>query len=152
MNSRARPGGYPVSCLPVLAAALLLSATGHAANNGVFPCEQVKRDLQSLEVPVDALTPKAVDHTPVDTEFSDEQPVRNESVTPVLNLGPRVTNILRDVFDMTIEELAQETAQRSSTSPLADTDLGSEAVEPVEATSGKSELPRFQRQMLRTDI
>jgi hypothetical protein len=138
--------------LPLLATALLLSATAHAASNAVVPCEQVGRDLQSLEVPVDELAVEGVDHAPIDPEIIDAQTAMPESVAPVLNLGPRVTNILRDVFDMTTEELVQETSEQPSSSPLADSDQKTDTVEPDDANGEESELPRFQRQMLRTDI
>lgn len=152
MHSRAQLTRYPLSGLPALAAALLLSATSHAANNVVFPCEQVKRDLQSLEVPVGALTAERVDHAPIDRGIADDRPIASESVAPVLNLAPRVTHILRDVFELTTEELLEEASHEPSTSPLADSDPKADGAEAAKASSDKNELPRFQRQMLRTDI
>jgi hypothetical protein len=115
--------------LPLLATALLLSATAHAASNAVVPCEQVGRDLQSLEVPVDELAVEGVDHAPIDPEIIDAQ-----------------------TADMTTEELVQETSEQPSSSPLADSDQKTDTVEPDDANGEESELPRFQRQMLRTDI
>lgn len=138
--------------LPVLAAALMLSATAYAASNAVVPCEQVGRDLQSLTIPVDELAVDAVDHAPIDPEIIDQQSAVTESVAPVLNLRPRVTNILRDVFGTTAEELIQETSEQVSSSPLADSDENTDAVEPDDATGDETEIPRFQQQMLRTDI
>lgn len=152
MDSRDQPTRYPISGLPVLVAALLLSAVGHAANNGAFPCEQVKRDLQSLEVPVNALAAERVDHAQIDSEIVDEQPAAGESLRPVLNLAPRVTNILRDVFELTTEELLNETSRAPATSPLADSDPKVDETEPADTAIDRNELPKFQRQMLRTDI
>lgn len=152
MESREQPIRYPISGLPLLAATLMLSATAQAASSVVLPCEQVERDLQSLEVPVNALAADSVDHAPIDPEMMDEESSGTESVTPVLKLGPRVTTILREVFDMTAEESAHQTSKQFSSSPLADTDEPSEASESDDAANDKSELPRFQRRMLRTDI
>jgi hypothetical protein len=130
----------------------MLSATGHAASNAVVPCEQVGRDLQSLEVPIDELGVEAVDHAPIDPEIIDAQSAAPESVAPILNLAPRVTNILRDVFDATTEELLQEASEQPSSSPLAGSDQKTDTVEPADADGHKAKLPRFQQQMLRTDI
>lgn len=151
MDFRAQPERYLVTGLPVLATALLLSATTHAASNAVLPCAQVERDLQSLEVPVDALSAESVDHAQIDTEIIDDQTAVTESATPILNLGPRVTSILREVFELTSDELTQEASQAPATSPLADSDLEEDVVRDDTANE-KNELPRFQRRMLRNDI
>ncbi len=138
--------------LSVFAAALLLSATTHAATNAVIPCEQVGRDLQSLSVDADELKVAAVDHVPVDPELVDDEPAVREPVAPVLNLGPRVTNILRNVFDTTSEELLLESLEPPSSSPLADSDKNKDVVKTNDETVEETQLPRFQRRMLRTDI
>lgn len=152
MDSRAQLTRYPLSGLPALAAAMLLSASAQAANNVVFPCEQVKRNLQSLDVSVGALKADRVDHAPIDPEIADDRPVASESIAPVLKLAPRVTNILRDVFELSTEELLDEASRMPSTSPLADSDPKADEAEAAEVATDKNELPRFQRQMLRTDI
>ena len=139
------------SSLPLIAAALMMSATAQAATNAGVPCEQVGRDLQSLDVAVNELAVEAVDHTAIDADIIDEESVVRESVTPVLNLGPRVTNILRNVFDTTTEELLQESSDQPS-SPLAEADEEKDAVESHDATRDEPEISRFQRRMLRTDI
>lgn len=152
MESREQPIRYPISGLPLLAATLLFSAAAQAASNVVLPCEQVERDLQSLEIRVNALAADPVDHAPIDPDMMDEESSVAESATPVLKLGPRVTTILREVFDMTTEESAYETSNQPSSSPLADTDEPSETSEFDDAANERSELPRFQQRMLRTDI
>jgi hypothetical protein len=141
-----------ISGLSVLAAALMASAAVHAASNSALPCDQVGRDLQSLDVPVDGLAVDAVDHTPIDPARLDEALAATDSATPVLNLTPRVTNILRDIFGTTDQELTPETPSRPATSPLADIDEESDEAEPAEAEIDTSDLPRFQRRMFRTDI
>ncbi len=135
--------------LSVFTAALLLSATTHAATNAVIPCEQVGRDLQSLSVPVDELKVAAADHVPINPDVIDAETAANEPVAPILNLGPRVTNILRDVFDRTTDELLREASEQPTSSPLADTDDQKDA---SEANDETVEETRFQRRMLRTDI
>ena len=152
MDFRVQPKQSLISGLPVLAAALLLSATCHAATNAVIPCKQVGRNLQSLSVPVDKLKVDVVDHVPIDPDLLDEETAVREPVAPVLKLGPRLTNILRDVFDSTAEDLLQESSEQPSSSPLADSDQKKDLSEVSDEAVEETQLPRFQRQMLRTDI
>ena len=151
MDFRFQPKRYIISGLSVLAATLMLSSTTHAATSAVIPCEQVGRDLKSLEVPVDALTVDKVDHVPTDTAAFDAQSAVTDAVVPILNLTPRITNILRDVFGTT-EELSPDTPQQPSSSPLADSDENSDAAKPADAGIETSDLPQFRQQMYRTDI
>ena len=152
MDFRAETKQCIISGLSVLAAALLMSATAHAASNSVVHCDQVSRELKSLEVPADALKADAVDHVPTDPDAIEEQAAVTDSVAPILNLTPRVSNIIRDVFGTTSEELTEETSQLPATSPVADTDEKSDAVEAADAENDENDLPRSQRQMFRTDI
>lgn len=152
MESRVQAKRYIICGLPVLAAVLMWSATTNAASNSVVPCDQVGRDLKSLEVPVEALPVDLVDHTPIDPDDVDEPRTDISSIAPVLNLTPRVTNILRDVFGTTNEELTPATPTQPSSSPLADSDAETDEVEPSDAEIERSDLPRFQQQMFRTDI
>ena len=143
--------------LPVVAAVLALAATAQAASSTVVPCDQVGRELKSLVVPVNALTVDRVDHTPIDTgraepDAIDERSAVTDSVAPILYLTPRVTSIVRDVFGMTTVELPQESQVPRSPSPVADSDQASDAVEPADANTESSDLPRFQQRMFRTDI
>jgi len=145
------------SGLSVVTVVLMLSATAHAASSFVVPCDhQVGRELKSLELPAGALTVHAVDHTPTDPGAIDQQSAITDSQAPVLYLTPRVANILRDVFGTTTEELPQELPSerpaQASSSPLADSDEKSTAVESVGAGNETSDLPHFQQQMFRTDI
>lgn len=156
MDFRIHPKQAIISGLSVLAVVLMLSAPAHAASRFIVPCDQVGRELKSLELPVNALTVDVVDLTPTDPNAIDEQSVITDSVAPVLYLTPRVANILRDVFGTTAEELPQELPDerpaQPSSSPLADSDRKSDAVEPADTGNETSDLPRFQQQMLRTDI
>lgn len=152
MDFRVEAQRYIISGLPALAAVLMVSATAHAASSSIVHCDQVSRDLKSLEVPAAKMTVDAVDHAPTDPDAIDEQAAVTDSVAPILNLAPRVTNIIRDVFGTTNDELIEETPQLPATSPLADTDEKSDVIEPADADIDRNELPRFQRQMFRTDI
>ncbi len=157
MDFRAQPNRYVNSGLSVVAAALMLIATAQAASSSLVPCDQVGRDLKSLEVPVNSLTLAVVDTAPMnpvaaDPDAIDEQTAVTDSVAPVLYLTPRVTNILRDVFGTAAEELPLETPEQPSSSPVAGSEDPSDAVEPADAGNATRDLPRFQRQMFRTDI
>ena len=103
------------------------------------------------------MTLAVVDRAPMnpvaaDPDAIDEQTAVTDSVAPVLYLTPRVTNILRDVFGTAAEELPLETPEQPSSSPVAGSEDPSDAVEPADAGNATRDLPRFQRQMFRTDI
>jgi len=153
---RAQPMRTITSGLSVLAAALMLNATAYAASGALDPCDQADRNLKSLEVPVTALTVDVVDHVPTDPAAIDAQSAVMDPAAPVLYLAPRVTNILRDVFGTTTDQLPLESPnerqQQPSSSPLAGSDEKSHAVEPAAVVDETSTLPRFQQQMRRTDI
>ena len=152
MECKVQPKRTIIAGVSVFAATLLLNAGAYAASTAVYPCDQVGRDLQSLEVPVGELTLDVVDHVPTDPAAIDEQSAITDSVAPILYLTPRVTNIVDDVFQTASDKLPQETPKQPSSSPLAGSD---EKLDPIEALDEESEagvLPRFQRQMLRTDI
>lgn len=156
MGFRIQPMRTIISGLSVLAAALMLNATAFAASGSLDPCDQADRNLKSLEVPVAALTVDVVDHVPTDPAAIAEQSAITDPAAPILYLTPRVTNILRDVFGTMTDKLPLESAnerpQQPSSSPLADSDKKSDAIEPAESEDETSALPRFQQQMHRTDI
>lgn len=152
MDSRAQHLVKSMVGLPAFAVVLMLSATVQAATNAVLPCDQVGRDMQSLDVQVDELTLDRVDHAPVDPNIVDVQPVSSEPVAPVLNLGSRLSKLFRDVFGEGTGELPRQEAEQSASSPLADSLEQDKSADDEKSTAEKSTLPRFQRQMLRTDI
>ena len=157
MDFRTQLMRYIISGLSALAAALMLSATALAANSAVVPCDQVSRNLKSLEVPVQALTANAVEHVPTDRHAVEHDAIDAESHltdadAPILFLTPRVTIILRDVFGATTEDLPAEMPQRPSSSPLADSDSPADSIEPAAAVIETSDLPHYQQQMFRKDI
>ncbi len=157
MDCRVQLMRYIISGLSALSAALMLSATALAASSTVVPCDQISRNLKSLEVPVDALTVNAVEHIPtdrhaVDPNASGAASHLPDAEAPILYLTPRVTNILRDVFGAATEELPAEIPKQPSSSPLADSEELADYTEPVDAVNETNDLPHYQRQMFRKDI
>lgn len=163
VDFRTQTTQYVRSGLPALAAALLLSsASAVAANNSGMPCEQVSRDLKSLEVTVEALTLTAVDHVPIAQHAAkpntpDGKSHVTESEIPYLYLTPRVTSILRDVFGTTAEDLPPTSPlvkpKPRSSSPLADSEETADSASvPDDVAIESDDMPRYQHQMYRTDI
>ena len=157
MDFRTQLTRYIMSGLSALAAALMLSATALAASNSVVPCDQISRNLKSLEVTVEALTVDAVEHGPIDRRAVDPNAIDAEShltdaEVPILYLTPRVTNILRDVFGVTTEDRPSDMPKQPTYSPLADSEALAESIETADAVNETSDLPHYQRQMFRKDI
>ena len=71
-------------------------------------------------------------------------------MAPLLYLAPRVATILRDVFEPAAVNQALDNDEELQTSPVA------ESIEETRSVDAEDEqeinLPRFQRQMFRTDI
>jgi len=139
-----------------LAATLALSAgwssTALGATSSLVPCDQVARDLTSLEVATDALSVDLVDHVTTELEpgsFETESDA-TDTLAPLLYLTPRVVTILRDVFAPAAASQALDVEEEIQTSPLADSDDQTISVDAAEER--EIDLPRFQRQMFRTDI
>ncbi|MDX1403625.1 MAG: hypothetical protein R3192_03765 [Woeseiaceae bacterium] len=157
MDSPAQSKRVTVAGMSLLAAILMLGNATHAASNAVVNCDQVGRDLQSVAVTVADIGADNADHTPLDSDIVDDSVDISESVAPILKLGPRVTNILRDVFgteheQSALEQSSPDASPQTSFSPLADRDGKEEIGEADDAAADESELPRFQLLMRRTDI
>jgi len=145
------------SGLTALAATLMLSATAFAATGAGVPCDQVSRNLKSLEVPAAALTVNAIehiaaDHLDVESDTIDAETHAVDAEAPLLYLTPRVTNILRDVFGTVADDLQTEILKQPSSSPLAGREEPTDSVEPADATIEPGDVPRYQQQMFRKDI
>jgi hypothetical protein len=128
------------------------SSTALGATSSLVPCDQVARDLTSLEVAVDALSVDLVDHVATELEpgsFEAESDA-TDTMAPLLYLTPRVATILRDVFAPAAASQALDTEEEIQTSPVADSD--DETISVDAAEEREIDLPRFQRQMFRTDI
>jgi hypothetical protein len=158
-------------CAAIIGTAFLAvwSASASAAVNALTSCDQVAREMQSLEVVADPLVAVLVDLS--DLEQSPEDSVRSpETVAPLLFLAPRVASILDDVFgdsefadaDQTADDAASAQGrdqhslnekEREATSPVAGNVSSSDVSQPPSSLYEQAAiLPRFQRQMYRTDI
>ena len=126
------------------------STTVLGATSSLVPCDQVERDLTSLEVTVAALSVNLVDLviTELDPASFAEEADDTDSMAPLLFLTPRVATIIRDVFAPANTPL--DSKENVQTSPLADSAEQTRSTDVVEET--EIDLPRFQRQMFRTDI
>lgn len=139
------------------------STSAGARTQAESDCNEIARDLQKLEAPVEPLTITNVDHVTIAPNAADlansepEASSGDESATPLLKLTPRVNNALRDIFDERRE--AEETSLELPTSPLAETeeipDISELPDDSAPASQGEDEieLPSLlQRRMFRTDI
>jgi hypothetical protein len=134
------------------------SSPGLAAAHAAIGCDRVAEDLRSLNV--DSLTVEVVDLSDVSASPENSDNL-TESVAPLLFLTPRVATILQDVFDdsdrakpIADPVLATDSPKKQETaaSPVVD-NAGAERAEPsLPMYEHAAILPRFQRQMYRTDI
>ena len=140
--------------------ALLSLACGGIAP--AAPCAAVDCDIPGAESLLHPLTLRPVDLA--DATVADEAvgpAAATQSLAPLLFLTPRVTSILEDVFGADAGAQAAEAAaegdgeapETSLRSPVAETDgAASAARESSPETDHASVLPKYQRQMYRTDI
>ena len=137
-----------------------LPAAALSATGTVSPCATDAQDLTSLEVPGESLSLERVDHDAAETDLSGLEPLdaavdAREAGAPVLNLTPRVANMLRDIFRA--QDSVSDTDAAASISPIADSaddaDLP-ETEEKIAPVAGADEeiLPSFQQRMYRKDI
>jgi hypothetical protein len=156
VNSSFSTRGFTKAGYLALAATLMLSAgwstTALGATSALVRCDQVARDLTSLEVTVAALSVDLVDHvvTELDPGSFEPESDTTDSMAPLLYLTPRVATILRDVFAPAAENRALDGKEEVQTSPLADSDDKTRSADA--GAENAVDLPRFQRQMFRTDI
>ncbi len=146
----AKTGYAAVAVTLVLSAGWSTTALG--ATSSLVPCDQVARNLTSLEVTVEALSVDMVDHVVNELETGSFESIESEAdatdtMAPFLYLTPRVATILRDVF---APDQSLDSDEDVQTSPLADSVIETRSVDATE--EDKIDLPRFQRQMYRTDI
>lgn len=172
----AHPGVRLVLLAALLVAGTALSGAALAATNTVDDCERLGSELKSLSVPSSELPLQDIGH--MDTEesrklaalSSGDSPLAAESLaTPVLMLTPRVANIMREVFgalpadlddgaSAAADPLEDDVADAEPTEasiPAAPIVRAPQAVFPGAAETDSSQnrfIPRFQRQMYRTDI
>lgn len=149
----------------VLFASLLLLAgglmqTAFAAKDQFNDCDELALNLRSLDVPPAELPLDNGKHLDA-SDDSVLEAVADDTVSPVLLLTPRVANIMREVFDsvaIDTEVTAIAADDTSAAEPEADSPPVVNAkpapVVPAadETVTNTHYMPRFQRQMYRTDI
>jgi hypothetical protein len=138
--------------------AFALAATGTHS-----PCATDARDLTSLDVPGTELTIRKIDHESGDADLSGLEPIdtaieATDAGAPVLNLTPRVANILRDIFRTQNDAPANtDLGGTVPSSPVADSVDDADVPEsdkklPSATGSDQGILPSFQQRMYRKDI
>ncbi|MGH8193343.1 MAG: hypothetical protein ACREQ8_02930 [Woeseiaceae bacterium] len=134
------------------------------------------RGLQNLRAASSVLpgiTADAVSNTVESADSSASAGSGTESMAPLLYLTPRVTSILQDVFGETTKSdpvaaadaassdvepappAATDKQQEIPVSPVAGTESGLNTTDlygPLTVPENTAQLPKFQRQMYRTDI
>jgi hypothetical protein len=130
-----------------------------AAAHAAAGCDRTAQDLQSLDM--QPLRVEVVDLSDV-SGSSDSSDNLTESVAPLLFLTPRVATILQDVFGDSVRASrvekataaqAQPQRQGPASSPVVDNASSGDRAEPaLPLYEHAAILPRFQRQMYRTDI
>lgn len=137
---------------------LACAATAPAAPCAAGVCDSAARELEGADILLGELR----DLGDLGAAEGVEPAVdATESLAPLLFLAPRVTSILEDVFqadtkaaddDGTAEAAtgAEPAPQAALRSPVAETDPAAHGPSPE--TDHASILPKYQRQMYRTDI
>ena len=141
-----------VGALLLLQGYVLASATPLASTESLAP-PRLADQPQPPRAPSIGPATQAATVNAVGTEADDALSDMDDAVAPMLYLTPRVTNILRNVFDASVDGAAPAPQPTESTSPVADS-VPRDAVEShdQEQTVDETLLPSFQRQMFRTDI
>lgn len=116
-------------------------------------CRNASRALASPQVPWTALTVRSVDLGDADAA-EDPAVGLSESAAPLLYLTPRVASILEEVFDETVptEDAVEGAAAEAPVAEAAPPAEDPESYGPLSQADTAFHLPKFQRQMYRTDI
>lgn len=142
------------------------SASALSATTTSIECDDLIRDLRSLEIPAEPLSVTKVEHVSIepissDIELLDAQSASSETAAPFLFLTPRVASVLRDIFDISHELRDPDVNSEPSSSPIAETvdseripDISEllEQTDPGGTADNAINLPLFQQRMFRTDI
>lgn len=142
------------------------SASALSATTTSVECDDLIRDLRSLESPAEPLSATKVDLAsaePIaaDIELLDARTAHSETAAPFLFLTPRVASVLRDIFDISQEIWDLDVNSEPSSSPVAETgdaelipDISEllDQTDPAGSTENAIDLPLFQQRMFRTDI
>ena len=169
-HSENAPGGRHIPFLAILVLGGAWCSTALGATGSTTSCDRTA-DLRSLEVPISDLSANVVGHIAVEPgnandESLNARPAQAESTAPILYLAPRVAVILQNVFSavaietppldfpdpaqsIATESLSQDESPLSPVAGDAPQADSSELIDPAAEVEG---VPRFQRQMFRTDI
>lgn len=133
-----------------------------AAASAIDDTNQVVAELRSLEVKAESLSLDMADPAADDDQDDLDAPLDSDPVAPVLRLTPRVATILREVFGPDVlaapeADTAADDNDQDGDTPGKVSPIASESAPTTSAPDlgdGKSNfyVPRFQRQMYRTDI
>jgi len=151
-----------------LLAGALLSSAARAANE-VIDCDRLASDLRSLDVPATELPLDDIDHMTSDPArnlvvLDAAELLEQAAPAPVLLLTPRVASIMREVFDAlpviaiddgTVDDASGTDAELAELPPGIEAPQRPLAVFPGDRDADDDDgrlIPKFQRQMYRTDI
>ncbi len=133
-----------------------------AAANAIDDTDRIVAELRSLEVKAESLSLDMADPAADDEQDDLDVPLDSDPVAPVLRLTPRVATILREVFGPDVlaapeaGTAADDNGQDSDTpgkiSPIASESASATAAPDLGDEKSNFYVPRFQRQMYRTDI
>lgn len=161
MTARARRTRSNIAMAVALLSGCGLSLNAFAASEKVIDCENMARNAESLDVPVQELSVNVVDHFPAATAESDETldlaSADAQNLAPVLLLTPRVAAMLDRVFDSDNAE-SSSTDANEARSPVADRLARQDAVDEdrvlmQDADADEDlELPNVHQRMFRNDI
>ena len=141
---------------------LACAATAPAAPCADTDCDSPTRD--SADALLGGFALRGVDLGDAGKAEDGVEAAGSESLAPLLFLAPRVTSILEDVFEAdasaesadagatTNDAGKQDVPEAPRRSPLADVDGTADAQGPAPDIDHASILPKYQRQMYRTDI
>lgn len=166
-------GGRHIAFLAILVLGGAWYSTALGATDSTTACDRTA-DLRSLEVPVSDLSASVVGHIAVEPDDANDEslnarPAQAESTAPILYLAPRVAVILQNVFSavaietpplkspdpaqsLATESLSQDESPLSPLSPVAGDASQPDSSELIDPAAEVEAVPRFQRQMFRTDI
>jgi|GEM_PF-4824972 len=149
------------------------SATALAATGPNNNCQEISKNLRSLETPVVELSITLVDLPGTDVEMgmiNVREPIgssgtASDSTAPLLFLTPRVVSMLREIFDDVSDAETRDgpigapaivSPRRESTlPPIAEGNTDQSLLPSLEEAAVPTPIqaiPRFQRPMYRTDI
>ena len=157
MTARARKTPSPAAKTVVLLFGCAFGLNALAANNVLNDCDEMSQDSRDINVSVQSLSAdlntNRADHflVPPADSLADLANIDPQTISPILSLTPRVSNLLDQVFetDSDTSNLIR-TESSEAASPVADSfnkqknsELGSEE---------ELELPQIQQRMFRKDI